>query len=91
MEAFEKYKDNSLEPPEEIPEAGNSRHEAYDKFILVSNMLPAGDSRAKAMVIRQEQDADGNLFGNTHQSQILILVYMKCSLTMNRWKHTAPI
>ena len=54
-----------------MPEANHFGHEIYDKYISARLMLPQGDSMAKATVIGQKRDADGEIIENTHPNPIL--------------------
>ena len=67
---YEPYDDGST-PVEELAEADDLDHEAFDKYISARVCLPQGDNMAYGTVKCRKRDASGDLIGKSNQNPII--------------------
>lgn len=71
--AFEPYEptDEGDKVQEDLAEADEIQHEAFDKYISARVYMPQGDKLAYGTVRRRKRDNDGNLIGRSNTNPIL--------------------
>ena len=57
--------------PDELAEADEIQHEAFDKYISARVYMPQGDQLSYGTVRRRKRDSDGNLIGRSNDNPLL--------------------
>lgn len=70
VKEYEPYEDES-QPQQKVPEADDMDYDSYHKFVSARVMLPQGDTKVPATVLRRKRDEDGNLIGKSHENPLL--------------------
>jgi hypothetical protein len=55
-------------PMEELREADEMQHEAFDKYVSAKVCIKQGDNMSYGTVKRRKRDSDGNLLGTSHSN-----------------------
>jgi hypothetical protein len=63
--------DNREPVEEELLEADEIQHEAFDKYISARVFVPQGDSKAYGTVKRRKRDSEGDLIGRSNKNPLL--------------------
>jgi hypothetical protein len=81
---YEPYMEETMSDPLVTQEADEYDLDTYHKQISARELLPRGDERAPAKVIKRKIDEDGKLIGTAHAIHCWIQVFMKSCSTMGR-------